>query len=293
MADLPGIYVVRGSKWMRLWGLLRRAAVATYEDNCFNIAKGAAYSGLLAFFPVLTSTAAILLQVNAEAISRVLSEFLFQVVPPGSEQLVRYEFTVRGQRPVWLLVVASLLSLWAASGVMISLMEGFQAAYRIPSGRPFLKQRGVAALLVLISAIPAVAASLLILFGARMQEIVLAKAGFGEDGEQARLGVILAFRLLRYAIALVTVALVAGFLYFFGPNRPMRRRAVWPGALLATVLWLLATSGFGWYVRNIANYNVLYGSIGAVIALLIWIYLLAVITLYGCEINSECERQAQ
>jgi membrane protein len=79
-------------------------------------------------------------------------------------------------------------------------------------------------------------------------------------------------------------------LYYFRPNRAMKLRTVWPGAFLATALWLLATLGFAWYVRNIANYNVLYGSIGAVIVLLIWMYLLAAITLFGCEFNAERER---
>jgi membrane protein len=67
-------------------------------------------------------------------------------------------------------------------------------------------------------------------------------------------------------------------------------RVVWPGAFLATALWLLATSAFAWYVRNIANYNVLYGSIAAVIALLVWMYLLALIALLGCEYNAVRER---
>ena len=65
---------------------------------------------------------------------------------------------------------------------------------------------------------------------------------------------------------------------------------MWPGAILATILWLLATLGFGWYVRNITNYNVLYGSVGTSIALLIWMYLLAAIALFGCEFNAEAER---
>ena len=69
-----------------------------------------------------------------------------------------------------------------------------------------------------------------------------------------------------------------------------RWRYVWPGAILATVLWLLATSGFGWYVRNIAHYNVMYGSVGAGIALLVWMYLMALIALFGCEFNAEYER---
>ena len=65
---------------------------------------------------------------------------------------------------------------------------------------------------------------------------------------------------------------------------------VWPGAILATVLWLLATAGFAWYVHHVANYNIFYGSIGAVIILLIWLYLIAVIALIGCEFNAERER---
>jgi membrane protein len=79
-------------------------------------------------------------------------------------------------------------------------------------------------------------------------------------------------------------------LYHYGPNRPRRFRSVWPGAFLATILWLAATTGFAWYVGNIANYNVLYGSIGAVIALMVWLYVLALIALLGCEFNAERDR---
>jgi membrane protein len=285
----PGIYVVEAGPWARFWGLLRRAFVAAYEDGCFGIAKGAAYSALLSFFPVLTSLTAILVRANAEAVSRVLSEFLFEVVPPGSEELVKFNFTVRGQRPISLLVIATVISVWAASGAMMSLMEGFQAAYRLPSGRPFLKQRAVAAFLVIIASVPTVGASLLILFGAKAEAILAELSGLAPDGN-IRGGVAILDKLARYVIALGTTVLVTGLLYYFGPNRAMKMRTVWPGAFLATALWLLATLGFAWYVRNIANYNVLYGSIGAVIVLLVWMYLLAAITLFGCEFNAERER---
>src|SRR5690348_7925808 len=137
----PFLYVAQPRGLSRYWALFRRACIAAYEDNCFGIAKGAAYSALLAFFPILASLAAILVQANAESVSHIISQFLFEVVPPGSEELVEYEFAVKGQRPIWLIIAATLLSLWAASGVMISLMEGFQAAYRLPAGRPFLRQR--------------------------------------------------------------------------------------------------------------------------------------------------------
>lgn len=285
----PRLYLERPGPLMLFWGIFRQACVAAYEDNCFGIAKGAAYSSLLAFFPVLASIAAILARVNADSVARVLSRLLFEVVPPGSQDLVRYQFATRGQRPFWLIFVAVLLSAWAASGAMISLMDGFQAAYRLPSGRPFLKQRGVAVLLVFIAALPGIGSSALIVFGSRTEQWMLGWLGLPPEAE-IRTGVVLLFGLLRYVVALAAIVFIMGLLYGIGPNRPLKLRSVWPGAWLATMLWLAATSGFSWYVRNIANYNVLYGSIGAVIALLVWMYLLSLIALVGCEYNAVRER---
>ena len=270
--------------------LIRRAFIAAFEDGCFGIAKAAAYSALLSFFPVLTSVTAILVQANAESVSRVLSRFLFEVVPPGTEELVEYQFKIRGAQPVWLLVVATLLSVWAASGLMASLMEGFQAAYRTPSGRHFLKQRGVAILLVMVAALPAIGASALVLFGDRTEKAVMVRLGLLDPSLQLIGFLAWMGRLIRYAVALGAVVLVTAALYYIGPSRPQKWRAVWPGAIVATFFWLLATLAFAWYVRNLANYNLLYGSIGGVIALLVWMYLLAVMALVGCEYNAEKER---
>jgi len=285
----PSLYLERPGPVQRFWGLFHQASIAAYEDNCFGIAKGAAYSSLLAFFPVLASVAAILASVNANAVARVFSRLLYQIIPPGTEDLVRSQFTAGNQRSGWLILSATLLSTWAASGAMMTLMEGFQAAYRLPSGRPFLKQRGVAILLVFIGAVPAVGSSVLIVFGARIEQWMLATMGLA-PAEDLRVSVVLAFGLLRYVVALGATVLVTGLMYYTGPNRPMKFRSVWPGAILATVLWLLATTLFALYVRHIANYSVLYGSIGAVIALLVWMYLLAVISLLGCEYNAVRER---
>ena len=96
--------------------------------------------------------------------------------------------------------------------------------------------------------------------------------------------------IVRLSIALSSIALATAGLFYFGPNRRQHWKDVWPGALLSTNLWLISTILFAWYVRNIANYNVMYGSIGAVIALLVWMYVMAVIALVGCEYNAERER---
>ncbi|HUS07246.1 MAG TPA: YihY/virulence factor BrkB family protein [Bryobacteraceae bacterium] len=283
-------HLARLGRLQKRWWVFRRAVVSAYKDNCLGTAKGAAYSALLAFFPVLTSLTAILVQANAASVSKILSNLVFEVVPPGTEEIVLYNFTARGQRPVSLLVVATLLSIWAASGVMISLIQGFRAAYRIPTGRPFLKERATAILLVFSAALPVIGASTLMVLGARTEKYVLTWTGVMPEGQQWKGWILLVGQLLRYGVALAAIVLGVSLLYYFGPNHPRRLRNVWPGAIIATCLWWAATAIFSWYVRNIANYNVLYGSIGAVIALLVWMYLLSVIALIGCEYNAERER---
>ena len=287
-------FYIKPLNWLQRIGLVfRRAFVTAYENNCFGLAKGAAYSALLAFFPVLTTLTAILVQANALSVSRMLSSLIFEVVPPGTEEIVLYNFTERGQRPVSLLIIATLLALWAASGVMASLMQGFQAAYRIEQGRPFLKQRAMAILLVIFVAVPIVAASGLIVFGAKAERLVFTAVGLLQEEQQLRGWVSFLGQLLRYAVALGAIVFSTVLLYYMGPNRRNKLRNVLPGAAVATALWWAATTFFGWYVRNIANYNVLYGSIGAVVALLVWMYLLSVIALYGCEYNAERDRMRE
>lgn len=275
-----------------LW-LLRRSLLASFDDGCFSVAKGAAYSALLAFFPILTSAAAILVQTRAEFVSKILQGFLSEIVPPDSQDLVVQQFRNTGVRPAALLVTAFLISLWAASGVIKSLIDGFQAVYRVPRNRSFLRHSGVAIALVLLSAVPLLAASTLILFGGEIDRVVLDWMKVDPYLNPLAWAWKFLSRLAGYALALGTTVLVTSLLYYFGPYRPQRWRYVWPGAMLATLLWLLATSGFGWYVRHVGNYNVVYGSIGAGIALLVWMYLMAAIALIGCEFNAEYERGQQ
>jgi membrane protein len=291
--------VVEPDFLVRNWWLLKCAFVAAYEDNCFGIAKGAAYSSLLSIFPILTTMTALLFEFNAQSVVHVIAQFAQEVLPPGTEELVLSRLRERAGRPVSLPIVAIGISLWAGSGAIASLLEGFQAAYRIPSGRPLLKQRGMAIFLVLIAALPAVAASILVIFGNRIETAIVHWVGIEEITASAHA----LWKITQYGVAFSATTLVTGLMYFFGPNhRPeppevaaklgSRFMRVWPGAILATCLWLIATAGFAWYVAHLANYNFFYGSLGAVVILLIWLYLLACITLLGCEFNAERERVA-
>lgn len=261
--------------------------LCAYEHGCLGFAKGAAYSALLAFFPILTTTTAILVHVNAGTLSLKIIGALFKVVPPGVEGLIK-QILAHGSRPLALPIAAILLSLWAGSGVMMSLMEGFQAAYQRKSRRGLLHNRGIALWLVLMAIGPVVGASALMLFGDRAENSTMQLLGLLDAGETLRGGVKLLSMAIRYTLALGTIIVVTAMLYLFGPDAG-RRRKIWPGSLVATGLWLGITLIFAWYVRNIANYNLLYGSIGAVMALCVWMYLLALTAMIGCEFNAQSD----
>lgn len=256
-----------------------------YRHGALGYAKGAAYSALLAFFPVLTTTTAVLVHMNAAAVSRRITAMLFRVAPPGVEELIRYHVAQRGARPLALPIAAGVLALWAASGVMVSLMEGFNAACGRQGTRGVVMTRLVAFWLVLVSLLPVVGATALMIFGDRAENQILHWMGVLKAGETLQGGVRVLGMILRYALAIGAMVVVAALLYYFGPEGGRRRR-IWPGALLATALWFMLTAAFAWYVRNIAGYNVMYGSIGAVIALCVWMYLLALTAILGCEFNA-------
>jgi membrane protein len=205
--------------WKTILYLLQRSVVAASDDNCFNIAKGAAYSALLSFFPVLTSAAAILVQTRAQLVSKAIESFLSQVVPPGSEYLVFRQFQVRGARPFLVLVVAGVISLWAASSVIKSLMEGFQVAYRVPRARGFWSRTGLAIALVLMSAVPLVAASVLLVFGSQIESGVLHWMKVDPLWNPFAWVWQLVSLLARYTLAFATTILVTMLLYYFGPPR--------------------------------------------------------------------------
>jgi membrane protein len=271
--------------------LMRRALFASFDDGIFTIAKGAAYSALLSFFPVLATVGTVLLQMRADFVRRNVVALLSQVLPPGTDELVVQQFSSRPQRPIAILVVTIVLSLWAASSVIRSLIDGFNAAYHVPRNRTILAHSAIGMMLAVLSLIPLAGATSLILFGGTVESSVLKLMKVDPDLNPFAPMWELLWRVLRYLVAFAAIASLTAILYFYGPYRKQRWSQVWPGAILATVLWLLATLAFGWYVRNVTNYNVLYGSVGASIALLIWMYLLAAIALFGCAFNAEYERR--
>ena len=266
--------------------------VGIYSHGALGSAKGAAYSALLSFFPVLTFTTAALVEADAANVARRIASLLFEFTPPEVEQFLRTWLYEHSKHRTSLRVAAILLSIWAASGVMASLMEAFQRAYQTNNTRGIVHQRLVAMSLVLLSLLPAVGVTVLLVQGDRAETSVMQWLGVVSKDDILRPSIRVIGRMMRYLVAFSSVGLVTLMLYWLGPDVKGPRR-LWPGAALATLLWFLLTQAFTWYVRNVANYSQLYGSVGAVIAFLVWMYLLALVAMGGCEFNAALDRSAR
>jgi len=263
--------------------LLKRAAVSAFYGNSFEVAKSAAYSSVLSFFPGLLVMASLLFSHNVSTVVDEIFLALGRVLPEQAYNVAATYLTAHDKRTEGLLAGAWIVSIWSASNVVQSLIEGFRSIYRIPSGRSFLRARAVALALLALTGVPLVLATLLLFFGQQIENWLAAHFG------QVSAFVALGGRLSRWVLALATCTFVIAVLYHVGPNRKQQWRLVWPGALLATALWLIATLLFAWYTQHVARYSDLYGSVSAAVVLLIWMYIVNLVVLLGCEFNAQYE----
>lgn len=261
---------------------IRAALVHALEHDVANTAKAAAYSGMLMLFPALLVITTLVAQV--EEGSRVLGGLraLFeQFLPPDTLNLLQSYVLTRPLRSTQLAVSAAVLTLFAGLGVMLSLMEGFRRAYRLPAEAwGFWDRRLRALLLVPIAMVPLSVATLVVMFGHQIELWMVENAV-----HDLRPLVLFFWRLVRWTIALVTSITVLMALYHFGTRRREGWPWVAPGAIAGTLIWFPATLAFGWYVTRIGNYSRFYGSFGAGIATLVWLYLTSFSVLLGAELN--------
>ena len=263
--------------------LFRSAVWRAFQHDAFATAKAAAYSSILTLFPAFLVMASILgVSQQADAFTLEISRVIGKVLPAGTTSLALAYFNTSKIRPVHVILSASLVMLTAASGVLVSWMTAFRRAYGI-QGNPwgFWKERAMAFLLIPIAAIPMGFATILVAFGNQFQNWLALHTFY-----ELRVAVLLVWSGGRWTIGMLTSIAVIALIYHLAIPRTQSWRRVLPGAMLATVLWFAATLCFGWYVTNYANYAVIYGSLAAVIALLVWLYLVSIVVLIGAEFNA-------
>lgn len=267
---------------LRFFKLLQLSVWRAFNHDAFGVAKGVAYSSIVTLFPALLVVASILAAFHKTVTAtREISYAVGRILPPGSAQSAQSYFLSTTERPVRVLITTSILTIWAASGVMISWMEGFRNAYQLPKTWGIVKERLIAFSLVFMAGIPLAFATALVAFGNQIEFWAMHRAG-----HEVGLYILVLWKAVRWLIASLTSISVIALIYHNAVPRTLRWHTVLPGAALATALWFPATVLFGWYVRHFASYSLLYGSLATAIVLLIWMYIISVIVLIGAEFNA-------
>jgi len=265
----------------RFWRLFRLSVWRSFEHDAFATAKASAYSAIFTFFPALLVLGAVVATLKrGEVYLREISYALGTILPAGSSTALSY-LRSKADRPVGLLVSTSLLTMWTASGVIISWMEGFRRAYQLPKTWGLIQERLIAISLVLMAGLPLTFATVLVAFGSRIETRILFQIGH-EFGPL----ILLLWGAIRWLIAITTSIAVIQLIYHNAVPRTQPWHSVLPGAVLATALWLLSTAFLGWYLQHYVDYSVIYGSLGMGIALLVWMYIISLVVLIGAEFNA-------
>jgi membrane protein len=271
--------------WKGWKDILWRTYVRTGEDRLLAIAAGVVFFGLLAVFPAITALVSSYgLFANPSTIGANLQS-LALLLPEGSFQIVQDQIARvldKGNATLGATFLFGLgLAIWSANAGVKAVIDALNVVYEEREKRSFIKLNllslaftcsGIAALLLMVSAVVAV-------------PLALDHVGLAPESQ-------FIVSLARWPLMLVILLGALGILYRFGPSR---REARWEwlsvGTLAAALLWIAGSSLLSWYLSNFGNYNATYGSLGAAIGLMMWMWMSAIIVLCGAELNSEIEHQ--
>jgi membrane protein len=255
------------------------------SDRLLSIAGGVSFFVLLAIFPAITAlVSAYGLFFNAWTITNNLS-LLSDVVPGNVLSIVHEQasrITSNSGRALSIgFVVGILVSLWSAMSGVKAMIDALNVIYEQKEGRNFLKLNLVA----LVFTLAGFAAFLLAIAAVVVLPLILSPIGLGSLTETLT-------RIARWPVLLVVLLIGLAVLYRYGPDRRAARwQWVTVGSLFAAVTWIVASFLFSWYLASFANYNATYGSLGAVVGLMIWLWISTIVVLLGAELNAEIEHQ--
>ncbi len=268
-------------RMLRFFRLLRLAFWRAFVHDAFATAKASAYSMIFTFFPVLLIIGSFLANWRKGGpYLREISYALSSILPAGTNTAMGY-LKGAAQHPLSLLTTTSMITLWTASGVMISWMEGFRRCYELPKTWGLVKERLIAFLLVIFALIPMTFSTLLVAVGSKFETRLLPYVD-----PDFSVYVLLLWGAIRWLIATLTAIAVIALIYHHAVPRTQPWHSVMPGAILATVLWFSTTVGFRAYLQHVGDFATIYGSLGVAMALLAWMYLISLVVLVGAEFNA-------
>lgn len=264
--------------------LLKKTGKEISEDNVLGLGAQLAYYFFFSLFPlmlfltplvgligdkrenfdlIMRQLAGVVPQTAYDVIYGVVSDVVFEPSAPG------------------LMSVGALLALWAGSNIFNAMIDALNRAFDVEERRPFWKKRLIAVAAVIASGLIVLTATVVMLFGAQIVDWVGSQIGLGETTR-------VVWMVLQYILAFALLVGLAFGIFYFLPNvKHQDWRHVLAGAVLATILWIVVTLAFRFYVQNFGNYNKTYGTIGGVIVMLTWMYLTMVVMLTSGELVAE------
>ena len=275
---------------MRLAGI-KTAIVRTYDDvnrnHTMQMAAALSYYSVLSLFPALILLSAVVAYLPVPDLFNQTLAMMARFLPPDTMGLVRRVLAdVISPNRGTFLSFGILGTLWAASGGFSAAIEALNVAYDVEDDRPFWKTRPLALALALITAVLLLVALATMIVGPRFGEWLAARVHL------SRLFILL-WPYLHWTIAVGFTVLAVEVLYFLAPNVKQRFLATLPGAVLAVGCWIGLSYLLGIYFRHFANFNKTYGSLGAAIALMVWLYWTGFAMLVGAELNAELAKRSR
>jgi membrane protein len=288
---VPGPHAVPESPFQltrrSLWLAIRRSFVEFDGDNAWDWAAALTYYGVLSIFPGLLVVVSIVGLIRPAAMQPLIASL--SEVAPGPVQTIINE-AVRGlqdsprQAGVFA-VVGLLVALWSASGYAAAFIRAANAAYDVPEGRPIWKTLLIRIGITVLTGVLLVASATIVVLTGNLATAV---------GRALRLEstTVMAWNIVKWPVLVILVSLMFAVLYWASPNaRQSGFRWVSPGGVVAVVLWVAASVGFGIYAVHFASYDKTYGTLAGVVVFLTWLWITNLALLLGLEIDAELERQ--
>jgi membrane protein len=278
----PGPERLTAREWLEVF---KRAGREFLADDCMGLAQQVAYSSMLAFFPAVAFLLGFLGLFN---LFDDVQSFLGTVAPNGVIDFIdglQKDNQTRGAS-AFVFVVGLIGALWAASGALGSIVKAVNRAYDLIETRPFWRVRLTALFLVILSGFTTAAIFLLIVIGGPLGEAIADKARLGSAWNWI-------WAVFRWPLAFVAILLFFALVYYLAPNRDIRSwKWITPGSLVGSLLWLALSGLFALYATFSDSYSKTYGSLAAGVILLLWLNYTAWAILFGAELNSELDQQA-
>jgi membrane protein len=273
----------------RTWlGTVKRTVREFKDDNLTDWAAALTYYAVLSLFPAFIALISITgLLVDPKTITRVITDVVSTLGPESAvntfkkpiEQVANSQSTA-----FWGLILGVGAALWTASGYVGAFMRASNAIYEREEGRPFYLLRPLQILVTLVLVLMAALVVLSLIATGPVAKAVGDAVGLGDTA-------LTAWNIAKWPVLLVVVMLMLAILYWSAPNaKPAGFRWISPGAVLAVLVWIVASAAFAFYVANFGSYNKTYGTLGGAISLLVWMWITNLAVLFGQELNAEIER---